>query len=131
MITLTINPTTVELPADLYWEDEHSWFPVEQTIERTITGALIVQNATRIGGRPITLRGEDERSAWINKATLDQLKTWASMPGQPMALSIRGQSKQVIFRHHDGEAIEATPVVHYAEMQDEDFYSVTIRLMEI
>ena len=62
-ITLSDGTTTLALHPDLYWSDEHNWFPVEQTAQRTITGALIVSVATRLAGRPVTLQPEDDRSA--------------------------------------------------------------------
>lgn len=67
-ITLSDGATTLALHPDLYWSDEHNWFPVEQTVQRTITGALIVSVATRLAGRPVTLQPEDDRSAWTPRA---------------------------------------------------------------
>jgi hypothetical protein len=130
MITLTYGPTTLELDPDLLWADEFSWHPVEQAQERSITGALIVQVASRTGGRPITLETEDERSAWMTRATVQLLQTWAAMPGVTLQLSIRGESRAVIFRHQDG-AMDAKPLLHFADPDAGDFYLVTLRFMEI
>jgi len=38
MITLTYLATVITLHPDLIWGDEHNWFPVEQSVQRTITG---------------------------------------------------------------------------------------------
>lgn len=132
-ITLSDGTTTVNLHPDLFWSDEHDWHPVEQSVERTITGALIVQTATREGGtgRPITLGPIDESSAWTTLATLTQLRNWAAVPGQELTLTLRGVTHDVLFRHQDGAAIEATPVVHFNTVDTSDFYRVTIRLMVI
>lgn len=130
-ITLTVASTTLTLPADLYWSDELAWAPVEQSIERTITGGVIVSVAARTAGRPITLEPEDDSSSWTTRATLDQLYTWASIPGQQMTLAIRGGTKTVVFRHQEAPVIDATPVVHYDDVQNADFYKVSLRLMEI
>lgn len=130
MITLSVGPTTIELPDDLYWSDENSWFPVEQDVQRTITGALIVSAAQRIAGRSITLEPFEE-GAWMPAATLDQIKAWASVPGQEMTLTLRGVARQVIFRHQDGEPVAADPVVHYTDVASTDWYMVTLRFMEI
>jgi hypothetical protein len=131
MTTLTYQTTTLDLPDDLYWSDEASWQPVVQTAERTITGALVVQTHARIAGRPITLQPEAENSAWITRATLVTLMAWASIPGCEMLLSHRGISYNVVWRHQDGEVIQATPVVHYADVQTGDYYTATLSLMEI
>jgi hypothetical protein len=130
-ITLTDNTTTLTLHPDLYWNDEATWQPVEQRVERTITGALIVSVATRQAGRPITLQPEDDSSAWVSRAVVDQLRNWAAVPGQELTLTLRGTARTVMFRHHDGNAIDATPVVHFNDVDSADFYRCTIRLMEV
>lgn len=126
---LTYSTTTVTLPDDLLWADETTWNPVEQSAQRTITGALIVQSATRVGGRPITLQPEDDGSAWMSRTTVDALRNLAAVPGREMTLTLRGTTYNVIFRHHDGVAVEAKPVVHYSDVVAGDFYLVTLRLM--
>lgn len=131
MITLTYLTTTVTLNPDLIWIDEHNWFPVEQSVQRTITGALIVSTAERVAGRPVTLAPVDASSAWMPQATLDALRNLAVVPGRVLQLNIRGTSRDVIFRHHEGPAVEAAPVVHYNDVNSSDWFSITVRLMEI
>ena len=130
-IYLTVGATTVTLHPDLYWEDETTWQPVEQTTQRTLTGALIVSIGTRVAGRPITLRPEDEGSAWLSLGALLQLRNWAGVAGQQMQLTLKGVTRIVLFRHHEGPALEAVPVVHFSDMETADFYRVTLRFMEI
>lgn len=130
-ITLSDGTATVTLHPDLYWEDENSWHPVEQTVERTITGALIVNVAERIGGRPITLQPQDDESAWHPRSTVEQLRNWAAVPAKELVLTLRSTPRTVIFRHHDGNAIDAEPVVHFSDVEAGDYYRCTIRLMEV
>lgn len=125
MITLD----TITLNSDLVWVDENSWHPVEQAIQRTITGALIVSSSARLGGRPITLQPEDESSAWMSASVLTDLRNLTVVPGKVMSLTVGGISRDVIFRHHEGSAIEAVPVIHYSD--GADWYRITLRLMEI
>lgn len=131
MIILSDDTTDIELHPDLLWSDEFNWQPVEQATERTITGALIVMPAQRIGGRPITLEPEDDRSAWMTRATIEQLRNWAAEAGKQLVLTLRGSTRDVVFRHHDGAGLEARPVVHFSDMDSGDFYLATLRLMEI
>lgn len=130
MITLTYNATTYTLPVDYRWSDEQNWQPVEQNISRTLTGALIVEVAQKIAGRPITLQPEDASCAWMTLAMLTALRAWAAVPGRQMVLTIAGTSYDVMFRHQDG-AIEATPVVHYNAQDSGDFWLVTLRFMGV
>lgn len=130
-ITISDGVTAVDLHPDLLWSDEFNWNPVEQTAERTITGAMVVSAATRVAGRPITLEPQDDSSAWISRSTIAQLRNWCETPGRVLSLTLRGATRDVIFRHHDGTAVEAKPVVHFADVQDLDWYRLTLRLMEI
>jgi len=131
MTTLTQNASTLELPDDFYWSDEAAWQPVVQSVERTITGALIIQNHSRIGGRPITLQPDSESASWITRQQLETLMQWAGVPGAVLQLNYRGRAFSVAWRHHDGQAIEAAPVVHFADVQTADFYTATLRFMEV
>lgn len=130
-ITLTYSGTTLTLDPDLYWADENDWHPVEQNVQRSITGALIVQTAQRSLGRPITLQPEDDGSAWMPYSTLDTLRSWAAVAGRQMSLTLRGVTRTVMFRHQDGAAVEASPVVHYSEVDGSDWYKITLRFFEV
>lgn len=131
MITLTVGSTTITLPPDLIWTDEREWYPVDQVVDRSVTGALIISNSTRIGGRPITLASATDR-AWLTTALLEQCAAWASVPGQLMTLQLRGSARSVIWRHHDaGGAISASLVMPNDDVQSTDDWICTLRLMEI
>ena len=130
-ITLTVDTTTLTLHPDLYWADENSWHPVVQAVERSVTGALIVQAAGRVAGRPITLAPIDEQSAWLPFSAVEQLRNWAAVPGQVMTLTLRGVTYTVMFRHQDDPALEAEPVVFFNTVDSSDFFRVTIRLMTV
>lgn len=129
-ISLTVGATTLNLNPDLLWADEFAWNPVEQTVQRTITGAQIVSVATRLSGREITLQPEDDSSAWVPHAQVEQLRQWAAGPGQVLSLTLRGLARDVVFRHQDG-AMAATPVQHLSDTAPGDWYLVTLRFMEI
>ena len=130
MITLADATTTLEVDRDLFWSDEDNWHPVAQNVERTITGALDIQVAALQKGRPITLEPEDDSTAWMPRAAVDQLRNWAAAPGKVLTLTLRGEVRSVMFRHQDG-GLEATPVVHYRDVVPNDWYLVTVRLMEV
>ena len=130
-ITLTDGATAIDLSPDLYWSDENAWHPVEQTVQRTLTGALIVSAATRLKGRPITLQPQTDSEAWMTRATLDALRAMGDVAGKIMTLTLRGAQYSVIFRHHEGPAIDATPVVHFADITADDWYLVTLRFTEV
>lgn len=130
-ITLTDGTTTLALDADLLWDDEFTWAPVEQAVEYSLTGALVVDTAARQSGRPITLRNEDDRSGWITRGDMAQLQSWAAAPGQQLTLTLRGTAYTVIFRHHGAGPFEARALVHYADPVAADWVLATLRFTVI
>lgn len=130
-ITLADNASSLTLNPDLAWVDQYDWHPVEQNVERTLSGALIVSAATRTNGRPITLQAADENSGWMTKATLDALRNWAAVPGKTLTLTLTGTARTVVFRHDEGAAIQATPVVFYSDLASDDWFRVVLRFLEV
>lgn len=132
-ITLQYGATSLPLDPDLFWVDENQYSPVEQSVDTGLTGALIIQvdgDADR-PGRPITLQPEDDKSAWMIRADLDQLNAWGAIADAVFTLTLRGVARSVMFRHQDKPAIDAKPVVHYSDVQASDFYLVTLKFMEV
>lgn len=128
----TTGGASVDFSDDLTWSDEYEFHPVSQTAQRTITGALIISSLGTTGGRPITLSPDDE-GPWLARSTVDALRSLAAVPGQQLTLTLRGQTYQVIFRHQDtsGVAVDAQPVIPFNAPVDADWYTVTLRLMEL
>ena len=127
---ITDGANSVTLPDDLDWTDELSWSPVQQSAEPSITGATIVQIQARQSGRPITLEGTDTR--YVSGAGVAQLHAWSQAPGQELSLTLRGVSRAVIFRHHDGPAFTAREIFGRVPTLDaSQFYEITLKLMEI
>lgn len=134
-ITLTAGAVTLTLDPDLHWSDEFEWFATEQKVERSITGALIVDLGTRLAGRPITLEPPEDAAAWMVRATLATLQEWEANPAvTTMTLNLRGTAYSVVFRRHDGLPIEARPVLFVADPDTGgfgDWYLTTLRFMVI
>lgn len=122
------------LPDDLLWSDEHAWSPVVSTASYLLTGALLIQSATRLAGRPITLVGAPDM-AWVSRATVEQLRVWAALAltdsaGRFQLTLSDGRAFTVVFRHDD-TALEVEPVLGFPARSDTDLYRLTLRLMEI
>ena len=127
---ITDGANSVTLPDDLDWTDELSWSLVQQSAEPSITGATIVQIQARQSGRPITLEGTDTR--YVSGAGVAQLHAWSQAPGQELALTLRGVSRAVIFRHHDAPAFTAREIFGRVPTLDaSQSYEITLKLMEI
>lgn len=123
---------SLTLSHDLLWTDEHAWSPVVQEAEYTLTGALLIETATRQAGRPITLEPPDDSMAWHMRSIVDTLRAWAAEPGQQFLLTLDdGRSFTVIFRHQDAPAIESTPVRGFPTFDADDWWRVSLKFMEI
>ncbi len=70
---MAITLDAITLPQGLLWEEEFTWSPLAQATEYSLTGALIVEQATKQAGRPITLIGGKD-FAWMTRAQVAILK---------------------------------------------------------
>lgn len=129
-ITLLADGVTVNLNPDLVWSDEWDYTPVQESVDPSVTGALIIQTGVLQKGRPFTLQPEGDDSGWMKLSDVQQLRAWAAVPGKQFVLTIRGLSYTVKFRHTD-KGFEARPVKHMRDLDPDDYYLCTIRLMEI
>ena len=132
MITLTRkdNNAAITLPERLRWLDEHQWSRIAQTEpEYTLGGAVVIQQGTKLAGRPITL-GNDDVHNWLPKATVETLREWTDVPELVMTLDYQGRQFDVCWRIHD-QAIAATPVGWRHDEGNDAWYHAELRLMTI
>lgn len=121
----------IEIPAELFWEDEFDWSPSVGAVEWGLTGAAIIDVAAKQSGRPITLSGDADRG-WIARSVVEALYALASNPGTPRVLTLAdGRSFDVVFSPAE-KPITATRLGYNAVPSSDWFYkAVTLRLMEI
>ena len=120
----------ISIPSGLVWADEFEWADAESASEYGITGALLIDAAERLSGRPITLEGQDD-AGWLERSALLSVPALADVPGATYA-----------FTHHDGRVftvafapggnpISARPVAR-PELPPSDWpYVAIIRLIEV
>lgn len=128
-MTITLDGIVVPTMGTMEWVDEHDWSPVEQVVKKTLTGALVISEQAQLKGRAITLVGDPD-STWTTKLVLDQLLVKASTADLQMVLDYHGTLYDVMFLR-DQQAIEARLIVPFADPQNDDYYSLTLRLMEV
>lgn len=125
-MALTLDAIT--LPDDLIWSDEFDFVPMQQQESYTLTGALIVETGLKQAGRPITLSGVD--SGWITRQTLKSLYAKLSSAAVMVLTLQDARTFNVIWRNGQ-QPIEAKPVQENINFQDGDYYTLTIRLMQV
>ncbi len=123
---------TLIFPEDMRWTDEFNWSDLAQsTPEYTRAGAQVIQQSTKLAGRPITLGGE---WVWNDRGDYKTLQAWSEVPKLQMTLT-RGnadaaENYTVIFRNHDG-AIDCEPVLFLTPEPDDAPYTGEIKLITI
>lgn len=130
MNTLTYGGTTLVLSPDMQWRDEFAWEQVAQQPRYTITGALVLEAAAKLKGRPITLGG-GPNFGLLPRATLLTLLAWRGLAGQTFSLVLRGEAARTVVFNHQAGAIEAAPFIDYANPVPTDLYSATLRFLEV
>lgn len=118
------------LPADLLWSDEFTATAVAQSTQRALDGSLVVFYGELRAGLPITLESQPD-AGWLTRTQVEAIALRAASPGGLYTLNLRGQTWQVMFRHHDAPAFEAKPLVPVASPQPGDFYLATLKLMTV
>lgn len=136
------------LPSGLVWSDEFSWSPVAQNMERTLTGALIIEEATKTAGRSITLTGSragKDYTAMVARgqgyrgfSSLNALRTALMASGATFTLTLHDSRTFTVAPRHDGDGpISAEPLPAYkdfapADPDDATLYFISaIRLIEV
>lgn len=111
MITLG----SIQLPSGLAWSDEFTWSPVVQSSEYSLTGALIVQTAVKLAGRPITLIGQssgNDHTAWMPRSDVMALQAALATPGATFTLTLHDGRTFLVMPAAD-VPLEVTPLAVY------------------
>lgn len=126
---MSIALDAIALPVDMIWVDEFDWSPVQQQGQYTLTGALVVETGIKQAGRPMTLVG-GINAAWADRATVNAL--YAKLDDTPpFVLTLNDSSTHSVVFRHDSNPIEARPILDYNNPAAEDYYSLTLRLMQV
>ena len=127
----TLN--NIEIPQGCRWVDEFDWTPVQRSQAYSIGGALLIDTAVKLAGRPITLQALDD-SGWhgMTRAIVQQLVTLSQTPeGQYPLVLHDGRSFNVAFRPGEDSPISARPLANRESPPDDWPYILTLRLIEI
>ena len=129
---MTITLDAITLPEDLVWVNEYNWSPVVQDAKKSVTGALIIQEAKQLTGRSIVLSGA-ENAAWIDRATLDALQVKSDTVDLAMVLTHNSTAYNVMFDRSSNSdtGITVKEVYPVANPTSDHVYQITLKLIEI
>ena len=129
-MTLDDGVTIITLPDDLEWVVEFDWDTVRQDVQPTFGGGIVVSENTVSAGRLITLVSGD--NIWVTKLVLLQVYTMLNNSDKQMTLTLPdARTFTVMFKRDDGKPIEAKPVWRKTTQTTTDYYTLTIKLMEV
>ena len=112
------------LSDDLFWQDEFNYSSLAQTEpERTLSGSFFVQQGIKLAARPITLVSPDNM-AWHTRKVVQILQNYASLPESIFTLKMHGKTYHVLL-----VKVEASPVLGYGSLRDNDYFKVNIQLI--
>ncbi len=120
----------IELPDDLLWVDEFDWNPVAQDIDRSLTGALMIQEQAKLYGRPITLTGGDE-AGWVSRETVNQLTAVCEQTNKTMTLVLPDNNTFTVIFNRSSTPIIAQPLLPSSAPALNSFYYLTLNLIAL
>ena len=120
---------TVSIEDGFFWSDEFSWKTKEQSLEYAMDGTPIIQEGTKLSGRPITLQPADSGMGWASLGVVRKLQAWSVLNEQfelQFEWAHDTRKFNVVFNHADG-ALEATPVKGIPPVSLNDHMNLTLR----
>lgn len=131
---MAITLGALTLPQGLRWADEFEWTPLAQATEYSLTGALLVEQATKQAGRPITLVGGKD-FAWLTRAQAAALKALLDT-GAAMTLTLHDARTFTVLPANDAPLVIAPlPRVRdsgFADAGDDDWTVLeSLKLIEV
>lgn len=128
----------VDLPVSLEWPNRVTDWRIGQDVQTSVTGALVIQEAARQAGRPITLAtGNSGKSWWgaVRWSTVVALQALVDAGGTytlsiPTAVEDDPQVFTVRF-DHAGPAIEARAIPHIVPPVADDWWAITLKFIVV
>lgn len=112
------------------WIDEWEWDAVAQEQERSLTGALIVQEGVKLYGRPITLASNG--GALFTLAQIRALEVLRDQPLIVMLLTLpTGAQHHVTWNRVDGSPLQAKPLFRLVNPGPTWKYELTLKLITV
>ena len=121
---------TVTLPDDLLWANEFTTSQVAQDTKRTITGAMVIFEDTKLHGRSIELTS-DEDSGWIVRSALLNLRALSELEDTDCNLVYRAVTYKVRFDRSNGSGIKVIPVVDCSDPSNDSKYALSLALITV
>lgn len=111
LLTRIDTNATLVLPDDFHWVDQ-DWTPVVQNAEYSLTGALILEYATKQAGRPMTLQPGQEGGSTFSQTDAFLIAAWSRVPALELTLQRFNRLYHVVW-NHTAKAVELSPYLFW------------------
>lgn len=119
----------IELPRGMLWVDEFNWSAVQKTVERSITGAQVIDAVAKVKGRPITLQAVEDQG-WIRRDTLLAVQALADEAGGEYPLRL-ADGREFTVQFSASDPISAAPISRPELPAGTHPYVATLRLITV
>ncbi|MBL4796736.1 MAG: hypothetical protein JKY50_04945 [Oleispira sp.] len=116
---------SLELPKNLYWQNEFGHKNIAQSVNRTVAGGVVIESAVLSFGQKITLSG-----AWIKRADALILITKEAANQVVIFTDNLSQNYSVVFDIKAG-GVGVDLLSPEAEPDPETLYELTINLLTV
>jgi hypothetical protein len=114
----------LDLPENLYWKNEFEHKNLAQSVERTVSGGVVVEHASLSYGQEIKLTG-----AWATRAEIVVLKALESANAVMSFVSNNG-THSVVF-DIEAAGVEANLLSPEVAPNSDTLYELTINLLTV
>lgn len=120
----------VYLDDDLIWSNEFDTVNLEQTIQRTVMGSIVISNFPTQNGREIILEATQSGSTFSGYFTRLQVKEFKILEESalPVVFEYNGDIFNVIIK---AGGVQVSPWVSRPDHEDTDFYTGTLTLVTL
>jgi hypothetical protein len=126
-MTMTIGGITLD--HDLDWVDEFDPEEVSAgSADRALTGHMVTQSFPIIGGRPLTLEGDDSHG-WLKRTTVQALHSLAyGSPDVVHTVVLNGTTYSAMFRNEDQPTVAFKKITPATNPGPDFWYYGTIKM---
>jgi hypothetical protein len=122
----------MDLPGDLYWEDELEWSSYGMVSEVSCRGNPIYQYGQLQAGRPITLVSPDRNRGFFSRKNVTDLQGLAEQGAQEFTLTLSdGRSFTVIFDLERSPPYEFEPLMFLEHPDESQHYTGKLYFREV
>lgn len=130
ILTRHDNQQTVHLHGQFVWRDEYDWTPIAQSSPvYLMSGAMDIQQGTKLAGRPITLDGEH---VWLKRQEIRALQALAAVPELTFTLTHPdGRTFDVMFARPFIDGIKPVKIIRPSDEAADDNYTANLHFLTV